>query len=51
MFRWRRISKNVLIIFFVELTMKCMFKKKKSTLFFFDDKRCYKKNIKNIAWK
>ena len=46
------IKKNVIIILFDLLIMKCIFKKlKKSTLFLFDDNRCYVNNNDSLPWK
>ena len=42
-------EKIVIIIFFVQLAMKCIFKKK-STLAIFDDQRCYINSIESEAW-
>ena len=39
----KNIKENVISIFFVKLTMKCIFK---STLSLLDDKRCYINNKK-----
>ena len=47
----KSIKEKVIILFFVQLTMKCIFKKeKKSTLSIFDDKRFYTNETESKPW-
>ena len=45
------IKENVIVLFIVQLTMKCIFKKsKKLTLSIFDDKGCYINETECKPW-